>query len=312
MPLSEWKPFVTVDLMRNDEKPYRVAIEKLKNGEKLQIWPYDYMGKTYYVAIYAKSFMPFRFHPEGFLSLTKNGTLIKDKELCQRIAKDFVVWQKLYHHPPFKYVPKKYFEMLREMSEFALENCKKRQEEDRYNDDQSPSKRVYNEVLKKLDLDVIRNTKLILTNLTLTEQIISMEKTIWQRCSFEKMDRIRALLPKYEQTCLKMAENTRKRGELFYEYEKAIKEAYKIDLQITKSSFLSKASMSFLLWLANAGLLALAIPFLPDILKLIYQELVGHKSLLKSSREFVKKAQRIASLAVIYNNPVDSVLIRNF
>lgn len=308
--LSEWKPFVTVDLIRRNEKHYDTAVQKQQNGEKIQIWPYERNGKTYYLVIYAKSFFPPRFHPEGFLILTKNGELVQEKELCQRTAQDFLVWQRLYHKPPFKYNPKQYFDLIRKNSNLALDICRRRYEKNLY-DNANPAKRRYNEVLRKLDLDVIENNKLILMNLALTERIIQVEKTIWQRCSWEKTEKLRNILIEFEPTCLKMAEYWQKRGELFYEYEREIKEAYKIDLQVTSYSLISKASLSFLLWLANSNLAALAIPYLPEVLKVFYQELVGHKSLLRKSKKYVKKTQEIASLLNLYHSPLEDEKIRN-
>lgn len=309
--MSEWKPFVTVDMMRHNEKPYSIAVQKQKHGEKIQIWPYDCSGKTYYLAIYAKSFFPPRFRPEGFLILTKSGELVQERELCQRTIHDFLVWQRLYHKPPLKYTPKEYFDIIRKMSNLALDNCRRRYEKNLYDND-NPSKRGYNEVLRKLDLDVIENNKLILINLALTERIIQVEKTIWQRCSWEKTEKLRGILLEFEPTCVKMADYSRKRGKMFYEYEQHIKEAYKIDLQVTSYSLFSKASLSFLLWLANSNLAALAIPYLPEVLKIFYQELVGHKSLLRKSKNYVKKAQEIASLLNLYYSPLEDTKIRNY
>jgi hypothetical protein len=308
--LSEWKPFVTAEMAKQNEKPYSVAIEKNINNEKVHIWPYDHKNQNYYVAIYAKTLMPFNFKPTGFLCLTKSGAIVKDKAVCQRIAQDFTVWQKLYLHPPFKYVPKAYFELLRKLANLSLDNCKKRQEKQEYDLD-NPSKKGYNEVLIKLDNDVIKNNKLILANIANTEQLILMEKTLWQRCSYEKMDKLRRILLNQKELYLKMSQYCKKRGNLFFEYEKAIKDAYKIDLQVTRYSIAEKAAISFFLWLANAGLIGLAIPYLPDALKLVYQELAGHKALLKKSKSYLRKAKKLAELAEIYSAPVDVKLVRN-
>ena len=175
----------------------------------------------------------------------------------------------------------------------------------------SPSKQAYTKILKKLDSNVIQNSRLLLINITLAENMISSEKRLWQRCSSEKMDRLRALLPKYAEISVKLGEHYKKRGDLFYEYEKAIKEAYKIDLQVTKTSLTSRLGMSFLLYLANSNLVVLAIPYLPEGLKLIYQEIAGHKSLLRNSKRAIKKGEKLAWLATVYSEPADSSLIRN-
>ena len=124
------------------------------------------------------------------------------------------------------------------------------------------------------------------------------------------MEKLRVFLPKFAETSVKLGEYYKKRADLFYDYEKAIKEAYKIDLQVTKSSIASKAGMSILLYLANSNLVILAIPYLPEGLKVIYQEIAGHKSLLRNSKKFLKKGEKLAWLATVYSEPVDSSLIR--
>jgi hypothetical protein len=309
--MSEWKPFITMDCWKNNLKSYEIAIQnKRYKREKFQIWPYDHKGKTCHIVVYGKTFNTANFRPQGFLCLTDKGQNIKDNALCQKIAQDFIVWAHLYHHPPFKFVPKGYFELLKKTSKAILENCKRRQELNRY-DESSPSKQAYTKILKKLDSDVIQNSRLLMINLTLSEKMISSEKSLWQRCSSEKMEKLRAFLPKYAEVSVKLGEHYKKRSDLFYEYEKAIKEAYKIDLQVTKTSLASRLGISFLLYLANSNLVILAIPYLPEALKLIYQEIAGHKSLLRNSKRFLKKGEKLAWLATVYSEPVDSSLIRN-
>ena len=174
--MSEWKPFITMECLKNNTKSCEIAIRNKRDGrENFQIWPYDHKSKTYHIVVYGKTFNTANFRPQGFLCLTDKGQNIKDKVLCQKIAQDFIVWEHLYHHPPFKFVPKGYFELLRKTSKAILENCKKRQELNRY-DESSPSKQAYTKILKKLDSDVILNNKLLLTNITLSEQMILSEK----------------------------------------------------------------------------------------------------------------------------------------
>ena len=130
--MSEWKPFITAECW-NKTKSYELAIQNKKySGERFQIWPYDHKSKTYHIVVYGKTFNTANFRPQGFLCLTDKGQEIKDKALCGRIAQDFIVWAHLYHHPPFKFVPKGYFELLKKMTKTTFENCKRRQDLNRY------------------------------------------------------------------------------------------------------------------------------------------------------------------------------------
>ena len=207
-------------------------------------------------------------------------------------------------------MPKEYFEALRKSSLLALDNCKRRYDKNLHGNG-NPSKRALVEAQKKLDLGIINNNKLLLKNLALAERIIQTEKALWKRCSWENTEKLRTILLEFEPTCANMAEYWLNRSKMFYDYEQGIKEAYKIDLQVTSQSILSKASLSFLLWVANSNIASLAIPYLPDVLKVFYQELVGHKSHLRKSRKYLKKSQKIASLLNIYYSSIDDSKIRN-
>ena len=104
---------------------------------------------------------------------------------------------------------------------------------------------------------------------------------------------------------------SRARAESFFRYEKAIKDAYKIDLQVSRYSTLSTAVLSFLLSLANTNLYALAIPFLPELLKFCYQTLMGYKSLLKKSKQYLRKAENVVSTLDLYEKTIEDFEIRN-
>lgn len=108
-----------------------------------------------------------------------------------------------------------------------------------------------------------------------------------------------------------LADYTAKRAEVFYKYESSIKEAYHIDLETSRYSILSKLGISCLLWIANTPLYSLAIPFLPEILKLLYQRLAGYKSLVKASKSYLEKGGKIASALKSFDIKVESWQIRN-
>lgn len=75
--LSEWKPFVTLDF--KSRKARNVAINMQRPEEQIQLWPYNCIGKTFIVAIYAKTFfLPPKFQPEGFLILNENAEILQD------------------------------------------------------------------------------------------------------------------------------------------------------------------------------------------------------------------------------------------
>jgi hypothetical protein len=88
---------------------------------------------------------------------------------------------------PFK---KQFFAKLRQIVRLCLENCKNRYENNLYKND-DPAKKAYNTVLKELDLDVIRNSTLLLKNIEVTERILDVQKSIWQRCSCEKFEELK-------------------------------------------------------------------------------------------------------------------------
>lgn len=309
--LSEWWPFATFSLRK--QRVWEVALENQNPGEKTELWPYDCNETTLLVAIYAKSFFsPAQMQAEGFLMLHQDGKIIDDLDLCQQAVRDYHIWHRLYFSPVEKYViaRAKYFAQLRSMEKAILENCRKRYENNCYNED-DPAKKAYSEVLKKLDFDVIQNFPLMLRQLETREKIIDVEKSIWQRCSCEKTKALEALLKGYQLICLEMASYTKNRSLLFYDFEKAIKEAYKIDLQVSKHSFLSKLALSLLLWLANTNVYALAIPFLPEALKLIYQNLAGYKSLAKASKRYLNRSEQVTNILALYRQPVEIGKIRN-
>jgi hypothetical protein len=291
-----------------------VAFSLQKPGEQVQLWPYDCKEKTFIVGIYAKSFFPPpRFQADGFLILNETAEIIQDRNFCLRVVRDFFIWHKIYFSPPAKYVPfkKQFFAKLRQIVRLCLENCKNRYENNLYKND-DPAKKAYNTVLKELDLDVIRNSTLLLKNIEVTERILEVQKSIWQRCSCEKIEELRKNLIEYRDISTEMANYTAKRGEIFYRYERAIKDAYKIELQVSHHSILSKLALSLLLWLANTNLYAVAIPFLPDVLKIFYQTFAGYKSLIKKSKNYLYKAKEINSLLDMFEMPIQDSKIRNF
>ena len=309
--LSEWWPFVTLSLRK--QRVWEVALENQKLGEKTELWPYGHNETTLLVAIYAKSFFPPpQMQVEGFLILRQNGEIIDDLNLCQQAVRDFHIWHRLYFSPVEKYViaKKKYFSKLRLMEKAILDNCRNRYQSNSYNED-DPAKKAYSSVLRKLDLDVIQNFPLELRLLETREKIIDVEKSIWQRCTHEKTKSLETLLKEYQSICLEMALYTKSRSLIFYDFEKAIKEAYKIDLQVSKHSFLSKLALSFLLWLASTNIYTLAIPLLPEALKLAYQNLAGYKSLAKASKRYLKKSEQVMNILTVYKQPLEIGKIRN-
>lgn len=309
--MSEWKPFITFDL--RGHKVYDIAVSMRKEGEKFQLWSYNCEGKKYIVAIYAVSFLsPLKFKANGFLVTTKNAEIVQNLEFCKRVVRDFGIWYQIYFYPVAKYVffRKKYFSMLKRIALFSLEKCKERYEKNLYKNG-DPAKASYNKILKELDLEVIQNSSLQLKNLVLAEKIIEVEKSIWQWCSCEKIEELRRLLVEYRSVCEQMAKYTSKRAETFYRYERAIRDAYKIDLQVSHYSMLSKAALSFLLWLANTNLYTLAVPFLPELLKVCYQTLVGYKALLKKNKQYLQKAEKIVAILDLFEKPIEDFEIRN-
>jgi len=291
-----------------------VAVGRQMLGEQLQLWPYNCRGETFIVAIYAKSFFPPpRFEVEGFLILKEKVDIVEDRDFCKRVARDFFIWRHVHFVGPEKYVPfrKKFFSNLRKFLHLSLDNCRNRYENDQYEKD-DPAKGAYVKVLKELDLDIIQNYPLLLRNLEIWEKMIDLEKSIWQRCSCEKIEAFERLLTEYHSVLSKMGDFAEKRAEMFYHFERAIKDAYKIDLQISRYSLLSKASLSFLLWLVSTNFYSLAIPFLPEVLKLFYQTLMGYKSLLRTSKRYLQKAKRTASLLDLFEMPIESSKIWNF
>lgn len=285
-----------------------------KRGEQVQLWPYDCMGKTVFVAIYAKTFLsPLKFEADGFLILNGKGELVEDAKFCQNTIRDFHIWARLYFYPVVKHIVlrKQIFSKKKQMLQIALEDCQKRYERNEYETD-DPAKKAYYQTLKELDFDVIENHVLLIRNLETLERIIGIQKSIWQRCSCEKIEKLRQALVKYQPLSVELANYTARRGEIFYRYERAIKEAYHIDLQISRYSILSKLSLSFLLWLANASLYSLAIPFLPEVLKLLYQRLAGYKSLMRASKSHLEEAKKIASFLELFDVSIDYSKIRNF
>ncbi|PIU67700.1 MAG: hypothetical protein COS84_03980 [Armatimonadetes bacterium CG07_land_8_20_14_0_80_40_9] len=253
-----------------------------------------------------------RFQADGFLVINENAEIVRDSDFCRKIVRDFYIWHQIYFRPVRKYIPlkKQYFSMLRQLNQSSLDNCKRRYENNLYKNG-DPAKKAYSQVLKELDLDVIQNNSLLLKNLDAVEKIIDIEKSIWQRCSCEKSETLKRILIEYQHICIKMVDYTANRGKIFYQYEQAIKDAYKIDLQVSNYSILSKLALSFLLWLANTNMYALAVPFLPEVLKWFYQTLAGSKSLLKKSKHYLKKIKEIASLIQVLQTPVENSKIRN-
>ncbi len=309
--MSEWKPFTT--LRPQNGKLWSVVRRAQKQGEQIQLWPYNCRGKTFTVAIYAKSFLsPLKFEANGFLILDENGEPVKEEKICQCAIRDFHIWHRLYFYPLVKYIPlkKKFFSKLRQIIKIALEDCQRRYESNAYKDD-DPAKKAYYQTLRELDLDVIKNHTLLIRNLETLEKIIDIEKSIWQRCSCEKIQEFHKVVVQYQSISMEMATYSAERGEIFCRYERAIKDAYKIDLQISGYSVLSKLALSFLLWLANTNLYVLAIPFLPEALKLFYQTFAGYKALTKKSRSYIEKSKVAASLLRLFNMKIDYSKIRN-
>ena len=310
--LSEWWPFATFSLRK--QRVWEVALENQNPGEKTELWPYDCNEMTLLVAIYAKSFFPPpQMQAEGFLVLRQNGEIIHDLDLCRQAVRDFYIWHRLYFSPVEKHViaKAKYFSQLRLIEKAFLDNCRKRYESNSYNED-DPAKKAYSDVLKKLDLDVIQNFPLVLRHLETHEKIIDVEKSIWQRCSHEKTKTLETLLKEYQSVCFEMASYTQNRSLLFYDFEKAIKEAYKVDLQVSKHSFLSKLALGLLMWLASTNIYTLAIPLLPETLKLIYQNLAGYRSLAKTSKRYLNKSEQVTDILTLYGQPAEIAKIRNF
>lgn len=310
--MSEWKPFVTFEFKKH--KVWNVAVTKQKFGESFELWPYNCGNKTFFIVIYAKSFFPpWNFKVEGFLIIDENAEVINDPKFCQRAVRDFFIWRHLYIRPLIKYIPfkKRFFLNLKRTLQLCLDSCKKRYENNLYKND-DPAKKVYNEILKKLDRDVIQNYSLILKNLEIMEKLMDVEKSIWQRCTCEKIEELNKILIEYKSICVDMANYTSKRSMIFYEYEQAIRNAYKIDLQVSNYSILSKLVLSFLLWLANTNFYAIAIPLLPEALKACYQTLAGYKALLKKSEYYLHKTEEVISLLNLFEIHVEIYKIRNF
>ncbi|MEM3875400.1 MAG: hypothetical protein QXU45_09755 [Candidatus Bathyarchaeia archaeon] len=309
--MSELKPFVTLELRKH--KVWNVAVSKQKYGEKFELWPYNCGNKTFFIAIYAKSFFPPRnFKVEGFLIIDENAEVVKDQKFCQRAVRDFFVWRHLYLRPLIKYIPfkERFFMNLKKALQLCLDNCKKRYESNLYKND-DPAKKAYNEILKKLDSDVIQNCSLILKNLEIMAKLMDIEKAIWDRCTCEKIEELNKILIEYKSICIDMANYLAKRGMIFYEYEQAIRNAYKIDLQVSSYSILSKLALSFLLWLANTNFSAIAIPLLPEALKACYQTLAGYKALLKKSKHYLRKTEEVTFLLNLFKTNIEVYKIRN-
>lgn len=309
--MCEWKPFVTYDFRRH--KIWDVAIRKQKLGEKFELWPYNCGNKTFFIAIYAKSFFPpANFKVEGFLILNKNAEVIRDQKFCQRAVRDFFIWRRLYISPIIKYIlfKKRFFLNLKKTLQLCLDNCKNRYEKGLYKNN-DPAKKAYNEILKKLDFNVIQNYSLILKNFEIMDKLMDVEKSIWHRCTCEKIEELHKILIEYKSICVNMANYAFKRSMIFYEFEQAIRNAYKIDLQVSHYSILSKLVLSFLLWLVTMNFYAIAIPLLPETLKVFYQTLAGYKSLLKKSERYLLKTKEADSLLNLFEIPNEIYKIRN-
>jgi len=310
--MSEWHPFVTLD-KRND-KERQVAATFQSQGEQFNLWPYTCRGKKFIIAIYAKSFFrPMSFVPTGFLILDENAVPVEDVQACQNVVRDFNVWLRIYFHPIQRYVPfqSQYFAQLRKNLDSIVAICRQRLDNGAYKRD-DPGKKAYYDVLKELDLDVVNTYSIVASNITFQEKIINSGRAVNRRCSCENVNELKAILTEYKLICSEVMGHLSNRAEIFYRYERAIKDAYHIDLQVSSYSVLSKGILSFLLWLAGTGPLTLFIPFLPEGLKLLYQETAGYKSLLKKSEKLFRKSGEVLAILGVWSQSVDNSKIRNF
>jgi len=268
----------------------------IKPNEQVKFWPYDYQKKTFIVIVYAEpSRSPLNFKPTGFLVLDENEDPLNAKKLSLRIARDFHIWYTIYFHPVVKNVifAEKVFERLRKNLQIVFEDCSERYQNNQYKTN-DPSKENYYRVLKKLDLDIINNKDLIIRHVDKLEDLVSLQNSICDRCSYEKINKFHQLLLEYKLICNELSEYLAQRGKTFYEFERSIKEAYRIDLQTSKYSFFTKLGWSIGLWLLNTPLPSLALPFLPELFKMVYQRIAGYKSLIKGSERYFKEAQKIS------------------
>ena len=304
-------PFVTLEV--KDPKIWDLARSFQRPREQFAFWPYRCKRTTFIVAVYARSFLsPWKFQPDGLLITDHRANLITDRSKCERVLRDFSIWLRLYFHPVIKRIPmrQRYFSKLRDFLKSFAEDCRKRYDSDDYKTE-DPAKRRYKEILRELDKDVVENHSLLIENLNMIDKIIQTQDDIFRECSCEGIDKLRGLLTRYKSICQQMANRMERRAEIFYDYERSIRDAYLIDLQISKYSLLSKGILSFLLWLMSVNPYALAVPFIPEALKIVYQALCGYRSLVGKSVSFLGRANEISSLLDLFTIDIEEARLRN-
>lgn len=299
----EWSP------QYFDTKLMRIANGFRKYHEGVFLWPFFYKENFYILAIFS-NIWDVRFRrPKGFKLFDQNREDIEDIGLTKKIAKYFIIWERLYHSPPVKVLISrdKIFKQQQLYHEKFAEQCRKHiiKINKEITEDTPFLHKKRLESLRELDKDVVENYKMFIKHDKVLKDVMDFQKKVYEKWTATNLDDYKPKLEKLKIAYTPLIKYTEKRGEIYREHELIAKQYYS-----SKFRYHNKVADILIDILPLSFVAKIIFKNTPDILEYLLSSIGGSRSLFKSIDNKKKTMKKYDEILELYKIEISNALIR--